>query len=152
MYERGNNRRGEGGKTDHGSNPKKSTGRNNAGLGRAQVQTSQRNLEAFLGLAMKAQSPSRATIATLVDLKHPRQVAFLKQTNVSHGPQQVNNHIDPGTDSRKEEIQSQQTKLYGEHKDGAQMDTRATTAAGGSYPGLQTMAVLHGSDNRSRKV
>lgn len=78
---------------------------------RAQVQTSQRNLEAFLGLAMKAQSQSRATIATLVDLKYPRQVAFVKQTNVSHGPQQVNNHIDSGAGSRTEEIQTQQSKL-----------------------------------------
>lgn len=37
----------------------------------AWLQTSQRNLEAFLGLAMKAQAQSRATIATLVDLKFP---------------------------------------------------------------------------------
>jgi hypothetical protein len=119
---------------------------------RAQVQTSQRNLEAFLGLAMKAQSQSRATIATLVDLKFPRQVAFVKQTNVSHGPQQVNNHLEPGAGSRTEEMQSQQTKLYVGHNDGgAQMDTRATTAAGGSHPALHAMAVLHGPDKRRRQ-
>ena len=116
---------------------------------RAQVQTSQRNLEAFLGLALKAQSQSRATIATLVDLKFPRQVAFVKQTNFSHGTQQVNNHLEPGAGSRTKEMQSHQTKLYVGHNDGGTtMDTRATTAAVGSHPALQDMAVLHGADKR----
>ena len=62
---------------------------------RAQDQTSQRNLEAFLGLAMKAQSQSRATISALVDLKYPRQATFVKQANIAHGPQQVNNGTAP---------------------------------------------------------
>ena len=60
---------------------------------RAQAQTSQRNLEAFLGLALKAQAQSRATITALVDLKHPRQAMFVKQANIAHGPQQVNNGV-----------------------------------------------------------
>lgn len=119
---------------------------------RAQVQTSQRNLEAFLGLAMKAQSQSRATIATLVDLKFPRQVAFVKQTNVSHGAQQINNHADPGAASRTAEIESQQTKLTVGYDDGsAQMDARATTTASGSHPAFQDMGTLHRPDKRSRK-
>ena len=58
---------------------------------RAQDQTSQRNLEAFLGLALKAQAQSRATITALVDLKDPRQATFVKQANIANGPQQVNN-------------------------------------------------------------
>jgi hypothetical protein len=118
---------------------------------RAQVQTSQRNLEAFLGLAMKAQSQSRATIATLVDLKYPRQVAFLKQTNVSHGPQQVNNHTDPGAGSRTEEVQSQRDKLLVGHNDGSTtMDTRATAAASRSHPAPQTLDVCDRPNKRRR--
>ena len=59
---------------------------------RAQLQQSQRNLEAFLGLALKAQAQSRATITALVDLKFPRQPAtFVKQANIAAGNQQVNN-------------------------------------------------------------
>ena len=58
---------------------------------RAQVQTQQRHLEAFLGLALKAQAQSRATISALVDLKYPRQATFVKQANIAHGPQQVIN-------------------------------------------------------------
>ncbi|MES2979814.1 MAG: hypothetical protein V4731_15440 [Pseudomonadota bacterium] len=58
---------------------------------RAQVQEYQKNLESFLGLALKAQAQSRATISALVDLKYPRQATFVKQANIAHGPQQVNN-------------------------------------------------------------
>ena len=45
--------------------------------------------EATLGLALKAQSASRATIAALAELKNPRQVAFVKQTNIAQN-QQIN--------------------------------------------------------------
>lgn len=119
---------------------------------RAQVQTSQRNLEAFLGLAMKAQAQSRATIQAVIELKYPRQVTFLKQSNVSHGPQQVNNHLEPGAGSRAEEIQSQQSKLLVGHNDGGTtMDGGTTTTAGGNHPALQNMGALHRADKRSRK-
>lgn len=58
---------------------------------RAHHQQYQRNLEAFLGLALKAQAQSRATIQAVIDLKFPRQATFVKQANIAHGPQQVNN-------------------------------------------------------------
>lgn len=58
---------------------------------RAQEQEYQKNLEAFLALALKAQAQSRATISALVDLKYPRQATFVKQANIANGPQQVNN-------------------------------------------------------------
>lgn len=64
---------------------------------RAQVQTAQRNLEAFLGLALKAQSASRATLSALVDLKFPRTTVIAEQANVATagGNQQVNNGVNP---------------------------------------------------------
>ena len=58
---------------------------------KAQVQTQQRHLEAFMGLAFKAQAQRRATISALVELKYPRQATFVKQANIAHGPQQVIN-------------------------------------------------------------
>ena len=58
---------------------------------RAQSQEYQKHLESFLGLTLKAQAQSRATISALVDLKYPRQATFVKQANIAHGPQQVNN-------------------------------------------------------------
>ena len=45
---------------------------------------------------MKAQAQSRATISALVDLKYPRQATFVKQANIAHGPQQVNNFDSSG--------------------------------------------------------
>ncbi len=58
---------------------------------RSQQQTHQASLEAFLGLALKAQAQSRATILAVVDLKYPKQATIVEQANIAHGPQQVNN-------------------------------------------------------------
>ena len=50
----------------------------------------------YMTLALKAQAQSRATISALVDLKYPKQAAtFVKQANMTTGPQQVNNGMIP---------------------------------------------------------
>ena len=54
---------------------------------RANLQEYQKNFESFLGLALKAQAQSRATITALVDLKFPKQATFVKQANIANGPQ-----------------------------------------------------------------
>ena len=46
---------------------------------------------AFINMALKAQSQSRSTIQTLIELKYPKQATFVKQANIAHGLQQVNN-------------------------------------------------------------
>lgn len=48
-------------------------------------------MEGYLRLGLKAQAQSRATVSALADLKRPRQTAFVRQANIAHGPQQVNN-------------------------------------------------------------
>ena len=120
---------------------------------RAQDQTSQRNLEAFLGLAMKAQSQSRATISALVDLKYPRQATFVKQANIAHGPQQVNNGTAPSGNPEQyaqahthgEKSTSEQNKLLeAEHgQPGKRMDTRAAQTAERSNQAVETVATVH---------
>ena len=50
--------------------------------------------ERSLRLALKAQSQCRTTIETLAEVKNPRAV-FVRQANVAHGPQQVNNAVRP---------------------------------------------------------
>ena len=103
---------------------------------RAQVQTQQRHLEVFLGLAFKAQAQSRATISALVELKYPRQATFVKQANIAHGPQQV---INAGAAGELKEQYAQarahagksepeQNKLM-EADHGNNLDTRAQGAA-----------------------
>ena len=46
---------------------------------------------AFMNMALKAQSQSRATIQALTELKYPKQATFVKQANIANGHQQVNN-------------------------------------------------------------
>jgi hypothetical protein len=117
---------------------------------RAQVQTHQRNLEAFLALGLKAQAQSRATIQALVELKFPRQVAFVKQTNVAHGPQQVNNHV--GIAHAKEN-QTQQTKLLEDGTNGGTyLDTGTTAAASGGDPTLEAVGEVNRPAKRRGKA
>jgi hypothetical protein len=47
--------------------------------------------DTYMRLALKAQSQSRCTVEALAEIKNPRPVAFVKQANIAHGPQQVNN-------------------------------------------------------------
>ena len=124
---------------------------------RAQSQEYQKNLEAFLGLALKAQAQSRATISALVDLKYPRQATFVKQANIAHGPQQVNNGAAAGADPAQftqaqahgEKSALEQNKLleadYGQP--GGRMDTRAAQTAERSYQAVETVATV----NRAKK-
>ena len=113
---------------------------------RAQVQTQQRHLEAFLGLAFKAQAQSRATISALVELKYPRQATFVKQANIAHGPQQV---INAGATGELKEQYAQarahagkseleQNKLL-EADHGNHLDTRAQGASSRINPHMETV-------------
>jgi hypothetical protein len=120
---------------------------------RAQSQQSQRHLEAFLGLALKAQAQGRATIQAVVELKYPRQVAFVKQANISHGPQQINNGSAnaTGAGTHAEENQIQQNKLLEDQSNGrTYLDSRATTTPGRSHPALEAVEAVNGTKNRER--
>lgn len=48
-------------------------------------------IQCLLGLALRAQNGCRATLQTLGELKSPRQATFVRQANIAHGQQQVNN-------------------------------------------------------------
>ena len=93
-----------------------------------------KNYQSFMVLALKAQAQSRATISALVDLKYPKQAAtFVKQANMTTGPQQVNNScagtpLHSGIQSGAGNIQSEQNKLL-EADNGNYLDTRAQGAA-----------------------
>lgn len=145
---------------------------------RAQTQQYQRNLEAFLGLALKAQAQSRTTLTALVDLKYPRQVAFVKQANISNGPQQVNNGLPNAVDSvrsahaRERERENQiipgrsfeTSTRAGAHAaekqipkikqlevgDGKWLDNRAKGTAVGADPHLEAVGKSHRPKNATR--
>ena len=79
--------------------------------------------EIYMRLALKAQSQCRATIETLALMKNPQPVTFVRQANVAHGPQQVNNVPQPSQDqaSHARESENPPNKLleqrYGERLD-----------------------------------
>ena len=61
---------------------------------RANRQSDLTTMQMLMNLAFKAQNQSRATIDSLRNLKQPTQTAFIKQTNIAHGHQQVNNSLE----------------------------------------------------------
>lgn len=84
-----------------------------------------KSYEAFLKLALKAQSQCRITLETLSNIKNP-PVVYAKQANISNGPQQVNNGVSA---PHAEEIKNQPNELL-EVKHGSEtVDSRATIAA-----------------------
>lgn len=96
-------------------------------LGRRAAHTTQVNQYAmFMGMALKAQSQSRATIQALTELKYPKQATFVKQANISHGHQQVNNHGNADSPAHAKEISNQPNELLEAHHGSQEMDTRAT--------------------------
>jgi len=105
---------------------------------RAHHQTLQAHFEAFLGLALKAQAQSRATISALVDLKYPRQATFVKQANIAHGPQQVNN----ATHAKQLESQPNEVLEDASHER-TQLDAGTTPAATRGNPPVETVETVH---------
>ena len=100
-----------------------------------------------LTLALKAQAQCRSTLEALAEIKNPRPVSFVKQANVSNGPQQVNNtyasasaHSDIA--SGAENFQSEPNKLL-EADHGQRMDIGAQGAAGRADPHLEAVGAVH---------
>jgi hypothetical protein len=116
---------------------------------RAANQEQMRHYEAFLGLALKAQAQSRATISALVDLKYPRQATFVKQANIANGPQQVNNGGAPASSiTHAEENRTEQIKLLEDKThERTHLDIGATPAAKRSHQAVEAV----GKVNRAKK-
>lgn len=81
-------------------------------LGRqAANKTSLPQYTAFMNLALKAQSQSRATIQALTELKYPKQATFVKQANIAGGNQQVNNATSTHAPAHARTIENQPNEL-----------------------------------------
>ena len=130
---------------------------------RAQQQEYQKHLEAFLGLALKAQAQSRATISALVELKYPRHALFVKQANIAQGHQQVNNGQVPTQEDSStergespkdlfaEQFKSKHNELLEDVAYGSpQMDSRTTPATTRNDSKVETLGTIHRSQKRRR--
>ena len=120
---------------------------------RAVAQTQLKHYGMYLTLALKAQSQSRATIQALTELKYPKQVSFVKQANISHGNQQVNNggnetntHV--RVHARVNTIQS--NELLEVNHGCEKMDTRTTQTTIPQGKAMATMETEHRGTNGRR--
>ena len=113
-------------------------------LGREAVSKTQLNqYTAFMNLALKAQSQSRATIQALIELKYPKQATFVKQANISNGHQQVNNGTNTHTHAHARENTNQPNELLEVNNGSENMDSRATQTTIPKYKAMATVASQH---------
>ena len=112
---------------------------------RAASQEQLKNYGIFMSLALKAQSQSRATIQALIELKYPKQVAFVKQANISHGHQQVNNGSNNTSDvhAHAKEITNQSNELLEVNNGSKTMDIRAAKTSIGTDKTMAAMESQH---------
>lgn len=107
-------------------------------------------VQCFTQLALRAQSGSRNTLQTLIESKNPRQVAFVKQTNVAQ-TQQINNGCP--IPSREKKIKDQPIELLVKDSHGStKMDSGAKAATGGVDKELVSVEESHGAHKRGRKA
>ena len=106
---------------------------------RATKQEYLRQWEAYIRVALKAQSQCRATLETLANIKNPPTV-FAGQANIAHGPQQVNNVAQtPGL--RVGQTENPQNELSG-GGDELLPDSRASQAARQVDPAVETVGAI----------
>jgi stage V sporulation protein SpoVS len=94
---------------------------------------------AFMNMALKAQSQSRATIQALTELKYPKQATFVKQANISHGHQQVNNATNTHAPAHAQENQQSQNKLL-EAQQNEWLDNGKTATPSATNQAVATVA------------
>jgi len=101
---------------------------------RSAKQETFKGIEVLLRLALKAQAQARSTAEALALLKNP--MPYIKQANMTTGPQQVNNSYASGSGAGN--FQSEQNKLL-EQQDGNYLDARAPGTAGRVNPHMEAV-------------
>lgn len=103
--------------------------------------------ETYLRLALKAQSQCRTTLETLVAIKNPQPVAFVRQANIAHGPQQVNNGLAANT-AHAEKSENQPNKVLG-HQHGERLDFGTAVAASSADSTLEAVGAFNRTEDES---
>lgn len=107
--------------------------------------------ETYMKLALRAQSQCRSTWEALSAIKNPPMVGYVKQANIAHGHQQVNNaNMAKSGDSRTRENENTPNELL-EQKHGSEwLDAGTAGKAGADDKELETVDACDGSKDRSR--
>lgn len=93
-------------------------------------------VEIYMKLALRAQSQCRATLETLVNLNRPQ----IRQTNIAHGPQQINNSI--SAEKRKPPNELLENK---EHESDKWLDTGTPKETVGIDQELEAVGEIDGT-------
>jgi len=110
-------------------------------------QDSFKGIEVLMRLALKAQSQARATAETLALMKNP--MPYIKQANIAHGPQQVNNGSFQNSTRTRAGARKSETapnELL-EHQHGNTLDIGTQAAAGRADPAMATVEAKHRPTN-----
>jgi hypothetical protein len=108
------------------------------------------NLDRYLKLALRAQSQCRATWEALVSIKNPPVMGYVRQANIAHGPQQVNNaSVAPEGTPRAGENPNLQNKLL-EEKDGERLEPGTACTPGQADPAMATVGEVDRAEDRGR--
>ncbi len=110
---------------------------------RAAKNESIQQYEMNLRLALKTQSQCRSTLEAIALIKNPQSIAFVKQANISNGPQQINN-VEPALSEISKKAKNQPNKVL-EDQHGKRMVGRAPKATIAAHPAMEAM----GSVNRA---
>ena len=98
--------------------------------------------DTYMRLALKAQSQCRTTLETLAEIKNPRAVAFVRQANIAHGHQQVNNGAAPAEAPRVRETTTRPNELL-RHDHGTRLDTGTAGITGRIDSGLAPVGAVN---------
>jgi len=104
---------------------------------RAKVQQYISNAETYMKLGLRSQSQSRANLEVLIGMKKPR-AELIKQTNIAHGHQQVNNF--PEKENPPNELL--------EKTDGERLDPGAASEAIRGDQDVETVEQQHRAKNK----
>ena len=116
---------------------------------RSRRQDTFKGIEVLMRLALKAQAQARSTAEALALLKNP--MPYIKQANMTTGPQQVNNTYagtpsHSGIQSGAGNSRSEPNKLL-EADHGQRLDIGAQAAAGRANQVLETVGAVHRADH-----
>ncbi len=103
------------------------------------------HLDRYLKLALRAQSQCRATWEALSAIKNPPMAGYVRQANIAHGHQQVNNAV---SSDRARENADVQNRLL-EEGDDQRLDIGAESAAGGADPAMAPLGKVDRPENAS---
>jgi hypothetical protein len=106
--------------------------------------------ETYLRLALKAQGQCRATLETLAVIKNPQPVAFVRQANIAHGPQQVNNGpFQPEEPSRARKTGIKPNKLL-EEQNGERLELKTAGTPSEIDSSLEAVGAVQWPEDSSR--